>query len=520
METNYSNNPFPGNTPEFTNQEYAKNLDVLLTTHQELYNQVVNEIETKNSRIVQNARNVQENPLSYFQFILNKLNHLDPFDTFPSYINVTGAYWASRKILISQKNPDEKTLNLINKCLWNLSTAYLELKEQQQKNLASLMVSIDQLASKKIPIEIDLTLESDDEQMVTETVGSGEKTEFADLKKLSPFEPSELHGFEISDLQRYFPEYFILPQEEAVQDTEKKGVMDTEEVLWSSVDVESNVKMVNKVLSPSPEVEREFHSYMREQYQGETDYPEDKKVTEFLKNQLAKPPNQLPEKISILPSNIPSQGEQKHYGAYAIKDIKRGEILGFYAGEILLDSDEFQNKDKDYFFRFPVGYDAYLLDAKNYGNWTRFINHGNPKHSNIDFSYHFYDGIPYIIFRAKKRIPKGSELLFDYGDGYWKDKGITPKNLGGMKTESKKRKRSPRIKKAETSEKPVNEGRILRKRKISSVELSREKEEKDVHKLKKNQPLNKKNKSVESSTTPIPSRRKSVREIRKPKIYE
>ncbi|KAL0163022.1 hypothetical protein M9458_042418, partial [Cirrhinus mrigala] len=69
--------------------------------------------------------------------------------------------------------------------------------------------------------------------------------------------------------------------------------------------------------------------------------------------------------------------------------------------------------------------DMYCVDARFYGNISRFINH----HCEPNlfpcrvFTSHQDLRFPHIAFFACKNINAGDELGFDYGDHFWDVKG-------------------------------------------------------------------------------------------------
>ncbi|KAL4593602.1 histone-lysine N-methyltransferase EHMT1-like [Arapaima gigas] len=69
--------------------------------------------------------------------------------------------------------------------------------------------------------------------------------------------------------------------------------------------------------------------------------------------------------------------------------------------------------------------DVYCIDARFYGNISRFINHlCEPNLFPVRvFTTHQDLRFPHIAFFAGKNIIAGEELGFDYGDHFWDIKG-------------------------------------------------------------------------------------------------
>jgi len=108
------------------------------------------------------------------------------------------------------------------------------------------------------------------------------------------------------------------------------------------------------------------------------------------------------------------------YGAFAARDIEAGTYIGTYTGEVRRLA-WFNPDHNAYCFLYPTrwcGLRLYAIDGMRVGNELRFMNHSsNP---NV-VPYCVIDrNLLHQIFCAKEKIPKGTELTWDYGRGYWK----------------------------------------------------------------------------------------------------
>lgn len=130
------------------------------------------------------------------------------------------------------------------------------------------------------------------------------------------------------------------------------------------------------------------------------------------------------EKLIVLPSLIPNAGR----GLFAKKIFTKGEIIGEYTGKILwLDDKEIKKfkgktiyfmekgvKNKNNKIKYIDGHPDYeetgLLSFANDAIFTEFENNAA-----------FIETKNKIIMICQKRIPKGAEILVDYGDQYWED---------------------------------------------------------------------------------------------------
>ncbi|MBI5273553.1 MAG: SET domain-containing protein-lysine N-methyltransferase [Chlamydiales bacterium] len=121
--------------------------------------------------------------------------------------------------------------------------------------------------------------------------------------------------------------------------------------------------------------------------------------------------------------------DQIGFGAFAKDDIPKGTILGEYVGMIKYLSpaeDKKLAKTNGYLFEFTdvKKLSDFVIDAKTYGNFIRFINHAKKrsKKENVESFVIFDEDAPHIIY-VSKGIKKGDELRMDYGEEtYWKNR--------------------------------------------------------------------------------------------------
>ncbi|CAJ1954556.1 unnamed protein product [Cylindrotheca closterium] len=117
-------------------------------------------------------------------------------------------------------------------------------------------------------------------------------------------------------------------------------------------------------------------------------------------------------------STIPKAG----WGLFCKTEIKRGEFIGEYVGEVI-NEDEINRRtatgeNLDYLFDLGNGH---CVDGLRQGNFTRFMNHSH-ENQNVRAAIMKVDGGPRIAFFARSRIiPAETELFFDYGKRYKTD---------------------------------------------------------------------------------------------------
>ncbi|KAF8629520.1 hypothetical protein AX17_005646 [Amanita inopinata Kibby_2008] len=135
-----------------------------------------------------------------------------------------------------------------------------------------------------------------------------------------------------------------------------------------------------------------------------------------------------PNRVSQRPRNISVdifKTKERGWGARSLHDIEQGTVLGMYSGKRSM-AEALEEGEKGFCFDLDGQEDphneehqvnAYTVDARTCGNWTRFINHSclpnlqvyQVVHDTIPENY-----TPYIIFYAMQDIPAKSEFTVDY----------------------------------------------------------------------------------------------------------
>lgn len=104
-------------------------------------------------------------------------------------------------------------------------------------------------------------------------------------------------------------------------------------------------------------------------------------------------------------------------GLQSLSDIKKGEEMLDYLGELITD-DEANRRANRYLFRLDEGYN---LDGSIRSNIARYINHSCAP--NAQAVHHEEDRR--IVIEAIKRIRPGDEITINYGEEYF-DEYIRP----------------------------------------------------------------------------------------------
>ncbi len=135
--------------------------------------------------------------------------------------------------------------------------------------------------------------------------------------------------------------------------------------------------------------------------------------------------------------------QQLGYEAYAMSDIKKGKLVAIYLGRYTprtvkdINTDQIVdliNSKSLYTFRID---DNYVIDAGQYGNEARFIQH-LPKADDVPESIRHNIAIenlrpvliggtlPFVYFYASTDIKAGALLGFNYGLDYWEKQNKEP----------------------------------------------------------------------------------------------
>ncbi|XP_014807867.1 PREDICTED: histone-lysine N-methyltransferase EHMT1 isoform X12 [Calidris pugnax] len=114
------------------------------------------------------------------------------------------------------------------------------------------------------------------------------------------------------------------------------------------------------------------------------------------------------------------------WGVRTMQDIPLGTFVCEYVGELISDSEADVREEDSYLFDLDnKDGEVYCIDARFYGNISRFINHlCEPNLIPVRvFMSHQDLRFPRIAFFSTRRIEAGEEIGFDYGDRFWDIKG-------------------------------------------------------------------------------------------------
>ena len=114
-------------------------------------------------------------------------------------------------------------------------------------------------------------------------------------------------------------------------------------------------------------------------------------------------------------------------GIFAEEAIGALTYIGEYAG-LVKKRQRFRDRHNNFVFGYVIGLSEtpYVIDAREKGNFTRFINHSYEP--NLLSRWFIHDGFCHIIFFTKRSILAGEQLTYDYGPYYWRKRSY-PENL-------------------------------------------------------------------------------------------
>lgn len=116
------------------------------------------------------------------------------------------------------------------------------------------------------------------------------------------------------------------------------------------------------------------------------------------------------------------------FGLFTNKDLKKGDYIGEYLGDVRR-LYRFHPETNYYCLAYPQAPWAirlYVIDSKEAGNESRFINHSFTP--NLDMKIANENNLMHILLFANQDIPKGTQLTLNYGKDFWRGKP-TPINI-------------------------------------------------------------------------------------------
>ncbi|KAG8541865.1 hypothetical protein GDO81_006759 [Engystomops pustulosus] len=150
------------------------------------------------------------------------------------------------------------------------------------------------------------------------------------------------------------------------------------------------------------------------------------------------------------------------WGVRSLQEIPMGTFVCEYVGELISDSEADVREDDTYLFDLDnKDGEVYCIDARFYGNISRFINHlCEPNLLPVRvFMSHQDLRFPRIAFFSSRQIRAGEQIGFDYGDRFWDIKGkVFSCRCGSPKCKHSAMKVSPPCQPATPPEAPQENG--------------------------------------------------------------
>lgn len=124
----------------------------------------------------------------------------------------------------------------------------------------------------------------------------------------------------------------------------------------------------------------------------------------------------------IAPSSIRWVSETAGYGLYSESNLGIGQFVGRYLGVIKKNNSYLTFSDYSYKYPTKDSIDRnFIIEAKEKGNITRFINHSF--RPNLKPVYAYSQGLYHLIFITIKPIRIGEQFSYNYGQTYWLVRG-------------------------------------------------------------------------------------------------
>ena len=115
------------------------------------------------------------------------------------------------------------------------------------------------------------------------------------------------------------------------------------------------------------------------------------------------------------------------YGVFAVEPISIGALIVEYAGLVAPATDEgFDPYGLSY--AETLAGETLRLSARRFGNAARFVNHASVK-PNAEIVRVVHRGLLRVVIVAREAIAPGCQVLVDYGDAYWRARGVAPRPL-------------------------------------------------------------------------------------------
>lgn len=126
----------------------------------------------------------------------------------------------------------------------------------------------------------------------------------------------------------------------------------------------------------------------------------------------------------VAPVEVRWVSEEVGWGLFASRSFKKGEFLAEYTGVVLpvtLTRLPFSAYTLQWSV-FGLLARSFVIDAEKFGNEGRFMNHSS--RPNVKLIGAYDRGIVHPVLVVCDDVCEGQELLFDYGEDYWKDRKL------------------------------------------------------------------------------------------------
>ena len=102
------------------------------------------------------------------------------------------------------------------------------------------------------------------------------------------------------------------------------------------------------------------------------------------------------------------------HGVFAEADLSPGTYIGEYVGIV-----HSMSTPNAYSLTYPSADGGFQIDASEYGNIIRFLNHSADP--NCEFLHIWLENIAHVVCISSRLVSSGEQLTVDYGPSYWKE---------------------------------------------------------------------------------------------------
>lgn len=128
------------------------------------------------------------------------------------------------------------------------------------------------------------------------------------------------------------------------------------------------------------------------------------------------------KRVHTFDSFVVKRSRGRGKGLFAAVGIRKGETIGYYAGEILRDWHADREPHRSSRYLMWVCRNHWINGIGPQANYTRYINHSDTPNAELVVSTRWKTA----RIASLRTIAPGEEIFYDYGDEYWEALGTKP----------------------------------------------------------------------------------------------